>query len=276
MARGKLKILILALALVAVPPMALAQGTRGAKPAKATRRTPKVQAEPLVVSRAGEASAGVGDHNALLKATETYKSSLRDLLVLREQRVKGATGELENLRELYRDGIISRQKFQESEQALVELQGQVAEVHQKLKAADQMLAEAILEAELVNAPPATTAPVAAKSSLKRVSYIRYAGSGNWSLSDAAKIEGFFFTRFGRHLPVSAYGQSELHNRWGYDHRNAMDVAVHPDSTEGQSLMAYLSSQRIPFLAFRQAVQGSATGPHIHIGRPSSKSGWTQY
>ncbi len=276
MARGKLKILILILALAAVPSMALAQGTRGAKPTKATRRTPKVQAEPLVLSRADEASAGVGDHNALLKATETYKSSLRDLLVLREQSVKAATGELENLRELYRDGIISRQKFEESEQALVELRGQVAEVHQKLKAADQMLAEALVEAEAVNAPLATTAPVAAKSSVKRVSYIRYAGSGNWSLSDAAKIEGFFFTRFGRHLPVSAYGQSELHNRWGYDHRNAMDVAVHPDSTEGQSLMAYLSSQRIPFLAFRQAVQGSATGPHIHIGRPSSKSGWTQY
>ncbi|MBA3804273.1 MAG: hypothetical protein H0X14_00970, partial [Acidobacteria bacterium] len=236
-------------------------------------RTPKAQADALVVSRSGEASAG--DHNALVNATETYKSSLRDLLVLREERVEGAAEELEKLRELYKDGIISRQKFEESEQTLVELRGQVAEVHQKIKAADQMLAEALLEAEVVNAPLAVAAPIAAKSSLRRVAYIRYAGSGNWSLSEATKIEGFFFTRFGRHLPVSAYGQSDLHNRWGYDHRNAMDVAVHPDSTEGQSLMAYLSSQRIPFLAFRQAVQGSATGPHIHIGRPSSKSGWTQ-
>ena len=274
MACGKLKILILALAL-AMPSMALAQGNRGAKPAKAARRTPKGQAEALVVSRADEESTGAGDHNALRKATETYKSSLRDLLVLREEKVKAATEELEKLRELYRDGIISRQKFEESEKALIELRGQVAEVHQKIKAADQMLTEALLEAELVNAPLAISAPVAATGSLKRVAYIRYTGSGNWSLSEAAKIEGFFFTRFGRHLPVSAYGQSELHNRWGYDHHNAMDVAVHPDSTEGQALMSYLSSQRIPFLAFRQAVQGSATGPHIHIGRPSSKSGWTQ-
>jgi hypothetical protein len=79
--------------------------------------------------------------------------------------------------------------------------------------------------------------------------------------------------------VSAYGQSDLHNRWGYDHRNAMDVAVHPDSPDGQALLAYLTSQRIPFQAFRQAVSGSATGPHIHIGRPSSKPaskpGWVQ-
>lgn len=272
MACGKLKILILALVL-ALPSMALAQGTRGAKPAKAARRTPKEQAEALVVSRADQ--EGAGDHSELRKATETYKSSLKDLLALREQKVKEATEELEQLRGLYKDGIISRQKFEESEKALVELRGEVTEVHQKIKAADQMLAEALLEAEAVNAPLAIVSTPARNSSLKRVAYIRYAGSGNWSLSEASKIEGFFFTRFGRHLPVSAYGQSELHNRWGYDHRNAMDVAVHPDSTEGQALMSYLSSQRIPFQAFRQAVQGSATGPHIHIGRPSSKSGWTQ-
>jgi hypothetical protein len=273
---GKLKILILAMAL-SMSSSALAQGN-GAKQGDA-RRAPKGQTEPVVVSRAdGAASAGTantGDHSALTQATETYKASLRDLLALREEKVKGATEELENLRALYRDGIISRRQFEESEQALVELRGQVAEVQQKIKAADQMLAEALLESEAVNAPLATIAPTAAGSSVKRVVYIRYAGNGNWSLSEASKIESFFFTRFGRHLPVSAYGQSELHNRWGYDHRNAMDVAVHPDSAEGQALMAYLGSQRIPFLAFRQAVQGSATGPHIHIGRPSSKSGWVQ-
>lgn len=270
MACGKLKILIFALAL-ALPSIALAQGNR-AKP-KADRRAP--QSEAVVVSRADEGNVSTGDHRALVTATDTYKSSLRELLALREEKVKEATAKLEDLRGLYRDGIISRREFEESEKALVELKGQVAEVYQKIKAADQMLAEALLESEAVNAPLAINAPVTAGSSVKRVAYIRYAGSGNWSLSEASKIEGFFFTQFGRHLPVSAYGQSELHNRWGYDHRNAMDVAVHPDSKEGQALMAYLSSQRIPFLAFRQAVQGSATGPHIHIGRPSSKSGWIQ-
>ena len=275
MACGKFKLLILALALSSASSSALAQGNR-AKPADA-RRAPKGQTEVVVVSRSDEEGAGgTTDHNALTKATETYKASLRDLLALREEKIKGATEELENLRALYKDGIISRRQFEESEQALVELRGQVAEVQQKIKAADQMLAEALLDSEAVNAPPAINVPsTAANSSVKRVAYIRYAGSGNWSLSEATKIESFFFTRFGRHLPVSAYGQSELHNRWGYDHRNAMDVAVHPDSAEGQALMAYLSSQRIPFLAFRQAVQGSATGPHIHIGRPSSKSGWVQ-
>jgi hypothetical protein len=268
MTDGKLKIRIIALVLL-MPSLAFAQSSK-ARRAAATQRP---QGDTVVVSRADEPDALTRDHSALIKATDTYKASLRDLLALRENKVIEAVAELEKLRELYRDGIISRHDFEKSEAALVELKGGVEEVRQKIKAADQMLAEALVEADATaNAPVAELA--SAGSSVKRVAYIRYAGSGNWSLSEASKIESFFFGQFNRHLPVSAYGQSELHNRWGYDHRNAMDVALHPDSREGQALMAYLSSQRIPFLAFRQAVPGSATGPHIHIGKPSSKN-WTQ-
>jgi hypothetical protein len=50
----------------------------------------------------------------------------------------------------------------------------------------------------------------------------------------------------------------------------MDVGVHPDSSEGQALVNYLRKSGIPFLAFRTAVPGSATGPHIHIGPPSGR------
>jgi hypothetical protein len=269
MADGKLKIWILALTL-SVPSLAFAQAGRGAKAKPAA----KPQAEAVVVSRTTDGPRATGDQDALTRATETYKSSLRDLLAIRESRVTQATEDLAKIKELYTDGLISRLEFEENEKKLLELKAQIAEVHQKIKAADQMLAEALLESEIAAAPPAITAPVRGVSTIKRVAYIRYAGSGNWSISEASKIESFFAGRFGRHLPVSAYGQSDLHNRWGYDHRNAMDVAVHPDSAEGQALMSYLSSQRIPFLAFRQAVAGSATGPHIHIGRPSSKT-WAQ-
>jgi hypothetical protein len=50
----------------------------------------------------------------------------------------------------------------------------------------------------------------------------------------------------------------------------MDVGLHPDSSEGKSLIDYLRKSGIPFLAFRQAVPGAATGPHIHIGKPSNR------
>ncbi|HUK91767.1 MAG TPA: hypothetical protein VLZ81_15295, partial [Blastocatellia bacterium] len=66
------------------------------------------------------------------------------------------------------------------------------------------------------------------------------------------------------------GQTPVHDKLGFDHRDALDVAVQPDSAEGEALMAYLRSQRIPFIAFRHAVPGSATGAHIHVGRPSHR------
>src|SRR5882724_4542212 len=49
------------------------------------------------------------------------------------------------------------------------------------------------------------------------------GSGNWSLTASAKIDNFFVAKFARHLPLTAYGQSELHTRWGLDHHQGMDV-----------------------------------------------------
>ena len=93
---------------------------------------------------------------------------------------------------------------------------------------------------------------------------------NWSLADAKKVENFFFTKFGRPLPTSAFGQSEIHDRWGLDHRQGMDVGLHPDSQEGIALINFLRAERIPFLIFRHAIPGVATGPHIHIGRPSHR------
>jgi len=93
---------------------------------------------------------------------------------------------------------------------------------------------------------------------------------NWSLADAKKVENFFFTKFGRPLPTSAFGQSEIHDRWGLDHRQGMDVGLHPDSEEGIALVNFLRIEKIPFLVFRHAIPGVATGPHIHIGLPSHR------
>jgi hypothetical protein len=97
-----------------------------------------------------------------------------------------------------------------------------------------------------------------------------AGSGNWKLTDSARVESFFAGRFKRPLPLTAYGQSELHTRWGLDHRNGMDVGLHPDSVEGKALIKFLMSEQIPFLAFRTSVPGVATGPHIHVGNGSHR------
>ena len=93
---------------------------------------------------------------------------------------------------------------------------------------------------------------------------------NWSIADATKVQNFFLTNFGRPLPTTAFGQSSLHTRWGLDHRQGMDVGLHPDSPEGIALVEFLRNEKIPFLVFRSAEPGVATGPHIHIGRASHR------
>jgi len=96
-------------------------------------------------------------------------------------------------------------------------------------------------------------------------------TGKWKLADAAKVRDFFLAKFNRPLPMSAFGQSDLHTRWGLDHRNGMDVNLHPDSVEGRALVDFLRAESIPFLVFRGPIPGVATGPHIHVGNRSSRS-----
>jgi hypothetical protein len=57
---------------------------------------------------------------------------------------------------------------------------------------------------------------------------------------------------------------------GFDHRDALDVAVHPASPEGRALMGHLREHGIPFIAAWGAIPGSASGAHIHVGQPSPR------
>jgi hypothetical protein len=95
--------------------------------------------------------------------------------------------------------------------------------------------------------------------------------GRWSLAEATKVKEFFQSKFNKPLPLSTFGQSDLHTRWGLDHRNGMDVNLHPDSVEGRALVAFLKAESIPFLAFRGPIPGVSTGPHIHVGNRSPRS-----
>ncbi len=102
------------------------------------------------------------------------------------------------------------------------------------------------------------------------SMIRYDGKGLFSMDELAGIEKAFEVRFHHPLPVSALGQSLVHQSMGLDHRNRVDVALNPEMPEGLWLRQYLEVHKVPYLAFRNAVAGAATGAHIHIGPGSSK------
>ncbi len=99
--------------------------------------------------------------------------------------------------------------------------------------------------------------------------IRYDGNGRFSLGDLPTISGEFEKRFHHSLPISALGQTLVHQSMGLDHRNRVDVALNPDQPEGVWLRRFLESLHVPYLAFRSAVMGAATAPHIHIGTGST-------
>jgi hypothetical protein len=63
------------------------------------------------------------------------------------------------------------------------------------------------------------------------------------------IKSFFVSKFGRTLPVSAFGQTRLHSRLGFDHRNGVDVALSPDSAEGRALIG-ATQAGLPFITVR--------------------------
>lgn len=100
--------------------------------------------------------------------------------------------------------------------------------------------------------------------------IRYDGSGLFDLSELPAISSSFEKQFHRPLPISAIGETRVHEAMGLDHRNRVDVALNPDQPEGLWLRHFLEKLRVPYLAFRSAVAGAATAPHIHIGTGSSR------
>jgi hypothetical protein len=209
----------------------------------------------------------------LKQASDDYKSHVEQLLTLYEAESRQAEAQLTKARELLAHGLVTRGGVEPAEQAAAQTQKKVAEVQAQLKSAEVLIAEATVEVEAEEFTPkiaSSTAPRTVNTLVHTTAYIRYGGAHAWSLSDSAVIKQFFARRFGRALPIGAFGQSALHDRWGYDHRNAMDVGVSPDTAEGQALMEYLRANGIPFTAFHFAVPGRATGPHIHVGLPSHR------
>ncbi len=255
----------LVLALMAMPGTLFAQDKKtktpkttirsATSPAQSKRKTTR-KTEPSLADRVAKAKAEVA------AAANDYKASLEKVLALQETDVKTASATVERRKELLAQAVISKKELEESERALSAAQDKVAYTKRQMAESDTLIAEATAEAELAKLGPGAYRATGAM--------IRYNGPAHWVLTDAAKVQGFFALRFNHALPISAFGQTAVHDHMGFDHHNAIDVAVNPDSAEGQALMTYLRSAGIPFIAFRYAVAGSATGAHIHIGYPSHR------
>jgi len=204
-----------------------------------------------------------------IKATKDYKDNLQKLKASYEKDVTRAEVELTKSKDLFAAGLIARRDLEASEGAVAQAKDKVAEVERSNAIADTQIADTLLEAE-AEKNLRTSKPIPRGGMVSTAAMIRFNGGGAWVLSDAWKVQRFFQQAFQKPLPISVFGQGAIHVRWRLDHNNSMDVSLHPDGREGQALLGFLRSNGIPFLAFRQAIPGTATGPHIHIGRPSHR------
>ena len=202
----------------------------------------------------------------VIAATLGYRAALERILGIYERDLARRSELAELRRDLFERAVLSKQEFEDGQRAQAEAQRNVDDTRAALLEADRMLTEARVAEALARLTP-----------LPRGSYeetpglARFNGTAVWSLAvDTPRLQRFFQERFGRMLPISAFGQTVLHDRMGFDHRNALDLALHPDSAEGRSLMDYLRSLGIPFIAAWGAIPGSASGAHIHVGQPSPR------
>ena len=204
-----------------------------------------------------------------VNATREYKSSLEKLLAIHEGNVTKAEEKRELSRKLLAEGLIAKTQFEESERAVAAAKGKVSEARQQMNNADAQIASVLVETA-ADEQIAKDLRLARKRLVRTSSFTRFTGSGGWNVGEAYKIQRFFSDTFKKELPIAVFGQGAIHDRWRLDHRNAMDISLHPDTAEGQALLNYLQKNGIPYLAFRSAIPGTATGPHIHIGRPSHR------
>jgi len=204
-----------------------------------------------------------------VRLTNEYKASLGKLLPFYENDVKRAEEKLEQSKKLLAEGLIARTQVEENERALALAKEKINDTNRQIANAEAQSAGVLVEAE-ADAEIARNLKLARQSLIRTSSFTRFTGAGGWNLGDAWRIQRFFSDTFNKQLPIAVFGQGAIHDRWRLDHHNAMDIQLHPDGAEGQALLNFLQKNGIPYSAFRSAIPGTATGPHIHIGRPSHR------
>jgi hypothetical protein len=218
-------------------------------------------------SRQFTASGKVGSSGSV-DALEDMRELLakeRKLLATFEQEQSRLRLEVISRRKLYQDGQTTKDQVGAAEQMFVAALKRVHDMRHSVLETDIAITEAVFGQKVERLPA-----LAINGYSETGDLARFNGGSKWSLKEVPRIERYFSQAFGRRLPVTALGQSETHNRLRFDHRDSMDVALHPDSVEGKALTAHLRKAGIPFMAFRGAIPGTSTGPHIHIGRPSGR------
>jgi hypothetical protein len=203
----------------------------------------------------------------VVRALTDYYAALERARPAYEAQARAAAAAFQERRALHDAGMVDAAAVEAAERAASEAHRALEEHLDALAEARYMAVEASVQERLAKLRPL---PPGRYDDGGTSGLVRFAGTARWSVRDVGTLQGAFARAFGRPLPVSALGQSRVHDRLGLDHRNAVDVAVHPDSTEGRWLTAHLRDGGIPFIAVREAIAGSSTGAHVHVGPASPR------
>jgi len=212
--------------------------------------------------------ADAEDEQAIRTALGKQDFSVEDadaMVLLTVRRVDRRQHAVDQGHRLLAMGIVAKSEIADAEETLSAAQREHEWAVNRARLAREIVDLARTEQEMMRLAQTSGT---LHSSLGTVEH--FVGSNRFDLSEFPAIDRAFQARFAHALPVSAMGESAVHRSLGFDHRNRVDIALVPDQAEGQWLRQYLTARNIPYFAFRTAVEGQATGAHIHIGPPSDR------
>lgn len=261
---------LLALALVQQDPQAVAKNP------EIQRLEELVAAGAVAPMRLAEAKQNLADNEdaAILSRTmyarltpeEFTAEQAAIMTAAAKRRVVRQQEKIDRMQKLVDSGVMAKSEL-EPLQAELDARISVARLADARTALLAELAE-MAAAEQAAAATIVTTPSTVDGTGPMVEHFH--GLGKFNDADLKRVVLAFEKEFAKPLPVSARGETAVHRALGFDHRGRIDVGVNPDSGEGQWIRRFLAVNKIPYIAFRRAITGQATAPHIHIGPPSPR------
>lgn len=218
--------------------------------------------------------AGALPRNALIEAESahlerSYRETLRRTLLnekLQPHEIRTMLDAAKGLRKIVR-GRLDRVMLQVEAQVVPA--ALLQEAKDALQAANRQVELAESRANLVRQMKRMTDSQTYREELEEEETVsRFYGFEQYEQELLYEIGDMYRATFGTDPPISAEGDTSFHRAMGLDHTGRIDVSVHPDTDEGAFLIYLLESMGIPYVAFRSAIPGQSTGPHVHVGPPS--------
>ena len=152
-------------------------------------------------------------------------------------------------RKALQDGQLSKEQVKRTEQLFVAALKRVHEMRNTVTETDIAITETVLGEKVLRMP---ALPIGGFSQTAELT--RFNGPFKWSIAEAPRVEKFFSQTFGRRLPITALGQSDIHTRLRFDHRDSMDIGLHPDSGRVGHWSVIYAMPAFPFSLFAALFQ----------------------